>query len=65
VFGSELEEVTPIFTKTTVLLRPIQRLVKLKSTPLSHATRQLKNEVKNSFYRAQVEREMEGRTNPV
>jgi len=49
VFGSQLGGVTPIFSKTTNLFRPIQRLVKLKLPPLSHAARQLKNTVKNSF----------------
>jgi len=54
VFGSQLGEVAPFFTKTTILLRPIQRLVKLKSAPLSHAARQLKNEVELFLSRSKV-----------
>ena len=49
VFGSRQGEGTPIFTKTTFHFRPIHRRLNLKSAPLSHAARQLNDEVKNSF----------------
>jgi len=49
MFGSRQGEVNPNFTKTTVRFRPIQSLVKFKSAHLSHAARQLKNEVETPF----------------
>jgi hypothetical protein len=49
MFCSRQGETNLIFMKTTTHFRPIQRLVKLKSAPLSLAVRQLKNGVENTF----------------